>query len=167
MMKVIAVASILLIGSALSASAEQTYILKDVRSPAGHARSQATKFADGRVCGASASNEIPTAKGPAFLDCMRSHGWALSRIIPDRSAQVRQASNRPRYTESDGDSAADDESSSTSDWWAAQNANAVSDDQNAEAAEIGAETQAAGEAQMEADQQAASQAEMLQADQQP
>ncbi len=114
MMKTIAVAGALLIASALTASAEPVYIFKDVRSPAGHARSQAVKFADGRACGASATHEISAAKTSALVKCMSSYGWAVARIVPDRTAQTLQARNQPTVTHSYDDS--DDD-------WETQNEN--------------------------------------------
>jgi hypothetical protein len=57
----------------------QTYVFADALRPHGKARSQAAKIADGRVCGASADNDLP-ANIPAFQRCMATHGWKLDHV---------------------------------------------------------------------------------------
>jgi hypothetical protein len=86
-MKRIVIASLLILCGAVHASAE-TDIFKDVRSPHGHARSEAAKMADARACGA-VNGEVSNARFPAAVRCMSSHGWAIARIEPDAPAPAQ------------------------------------------------------------------------------
>jgi hypothetical protein len=88
-MKRIVIASLLILCGAVHASAE-TDFFKDVRSPHGHARSEAAKMADARACGAR-NGEVSNARFPAAVQCMSSRGWAIARIERDPPPSVQQA----------------------------------------------------------------------------
>jgi hypothetical protein len=101
MMNRIAIASLIFVGSVLSASAN-TIVLKDVRNPGGHARSEATKLADARSCGADGNNWVANSKLPAVLKCMSARGWAIARFERDRSQPIQQTYTGPSITVSVG-----------------------------------------------------------------
>jgi hypothetical protein len=88
-MKRIVIAGLLILCGAVQASAE-TDIFKDVRSPHGHARSEAAKMGDARACGAI-NGEVSNARFPAAVQCMSSRGWAIARIERDPPPSVQQA----------------------------------------------------------------------------
>jgi hypothetical protein len=134
-----------------------------VRNPPGHARSQATKVADGHVCGASASDEISAARGPAFVKCMSSHGWAIARIVPDRSAQTRQAYGQPNVTQSNDDdwlTQNENDTSAEQRQWEQQQTAASDDEQNAIDSANAGYAQAAAQAASDATQAASFAAQM-------
>jgi len=169
MIKGFAIAGALLLGSALAASADDMYVFKDVRSAPGHARSEATKLADGRACGGNANNYFSDAKLPGLLKCMSSRGWAVARIEPYLGTPVQQASKAPRVTVTAGAGADNDRY--WDNYWAQQQSSAdtaawTQDQENAVSAEIGADTVAQGQAAFDAAEQAASQAEQQAAFQQ-
>jgi hypothetical protein len=88
-MKRIVIASLLILCGAVHASAE-TDFFRDVRSPHGHARSEAAKMADARACGAR-NGEVSNARFPAAVQCMSSRGWAIARVERDAPEPAQQA----------------------------------------------------------------------------
>jgi hypothetical protein len=95
-------AAILLVLSLQTASANDAAYFKDVLKPAGHVRSTAAKFADGRACGVS--GDTITVLMPAFQKCMSGRGWALDHYGPDPSSP-RPLANIVNFTDVKGDAA--------------------------------------------------------------
>jgi hypothetical protein len=152
--KSLAAASIILLAATAGAAAGQsysdTYVMKDVRSPPGHARSLAAKLADARACGASRDAVVSDANLPAALDCMNARGWAVARVVPNESARPAAPSSA-----SDDQAASDEEAANEAaeqSWAATQQW--TTDQENAAMAQVGADTEAQGIAQMDAALQA-------------
>ena len=80
-----------------------TYILKDVLRPNGHARSMAAKFADFRACGYRKGASVSDAEVARIDACMRGRGWALDYIVPDRAQRAKAAAPPARYRKYDPD----------------------------------------------------------------
>jgi hypothetical protein len=84
-MRVLIVASLLVLAGAVQASASDTYVFRDALQPGGHPRSMAAKRADGRKCGSTRQNTFSDVT--AFEQCMQTRGWALDHVVPDQSAR--------------------------------------------------------------------------------
>jgi hypothetical protein len=84
-MKRIIIASMLLLSSAVYASAADTWVFRDTLRPGGHERSMAAKRADGRKCGSSRQNTFSDSSN--FAQCMQTRGWALDHVIPDQTSR--------------------------------------------------------------------------------
>jgi hypothetical protein len=69
------------IGGALTTTAAEKDVYKDVLRPNGHERSMAAKRADIRACGAA--NGVGDLDFPKANECMRAHGWVLAHVVPD------------------------------------------------------------------------------------
>jgi hypothetical protein len=127
-MKRIVLASLLILCGMAHASAE-TDVFKDVRSPAGHARSQAVKTADFRACGAS-NHEVSNTRFPAAVQCMSSRGWAIARIERDPPPPVQPDYHGPSVTVTIGAGPSDDDRGPTDEQMDAMEAAGLQDMQN-------------------------------------
>jgi hypothetical protein len=96
--------TVLILAGMLNAAHADTWIFKDTLRPGGQDRGMAVKRADGRKCG---SSHDTFKDGSPFVECMRSHGWALDHIVPDPSpVRVRGYVTRnsaPSYNSSGDD----------------------------------------------------------------
>jgi hypothetical protein len=58
----------------------ETYFFDDVLKPHGKARGVEERHADGRACGVSANQDMPSDI-PAFEKCMKARGWKFDHIV--------------------------------------------------------------------------------------
>jgi hypothetical protein len=129
MIKLIAVAAVVLIGVAGSSAAEASsyssmYVLKDARGTLRHHRSEAVKLAAIRSCGADRNDNVANRDLPAALRCLGARGWVVSRTerveVPQGSrslagASVQDDDSSAATSDDDDDASADVPSDDSSD----------------------------------------------------
>jgi hypothetical protein len=102
-----AAAAAFLFGGAAQA---ETMVFRDVLRPHGVERGSSERLADGTACGAAADRTFDNV--PAFVKCMKTHGWIVDHIEseptdPPGAAynNIRQRRNGPRRSDAEREAA--------------------------------------------------------------
>lgn len=97
--RVIAAATLCAVVAGASGALADTRTYRDVLRPNGHERGTTQKFKDYRTCGYLRGTRVNDFALVHIDRCMRAHGWALDRVVPDqwdRSPQYEAPSREYR-----------------------------------------------------------------------